>query len=55
MEEGSIKEVVKVLDEADQILRHRIRLNSSLGEMHACEEARELVQKAITKLVQYEK
>lgn len=55
MEVGDIKEVIEYLDKADEVIRHRIGLNFTGGELHALEEARELVQKAVTRLLPYEK
>lgn len=51
MERGDIKEVLEHLDKADEVMKHRISRKQVLGEQHALEEARELVQKAVTKLL----
>ena len=53
MERGDVKEVLEHLDKADEVMRHRIRNKQPLGEQHALEETRELVQKAVTKLLPY--
>ncbi len=55
MENGTVKEAIKGLDGVDEVLRHRIRLNLGIGEGGVCQEARELIQKAITILTEYEK
>lgn len=51
MERGDVKEALEHLDRADEVMKHRIKMKQVLGEQHALEEARELVQKAVTKLL----
>jgi len=55
MGRGDIKEVLEHLDQADGVMRHRMRVGQEIGERNALEGARELVQKAITGLLPYSK
>lgn len=54
MERGDVKEVIEYLEKADEVVKHRLRLRQGLGEQHALEEARELLQRAVTKLLSYQ-
>lgn len=54
MERGDIKEAIEHLEQADEVMKHRMRMRQPLGEQHALEEARELLQKAITKLLPHQ-
>lgn len=53
MEKGDVKEALEHLDKADEVIKHRLTLRQMLGEQHALEEARELLQRAITRLLPY--
>ncbi|GAI78527.1 unnamed protein product [marine sediment metagenome] len=53
MERGDVKEAIEHLDKTDEVIKHRIRMRQVSGEQHALEEARELVQKAVTKLLPF--
>lgn len=53
MERGDVKEALEHLEQADEVIKHRICSRQALGEQHALEEARELLQKTITKLLPY--
>lgn len=55
MERGDVKEALEHLDKADEVIRHRMKrkLGQGLGEQNALEEARELVQRAVTRLLPY--
>ena len=46
-----MEEVIKLLDQADQILRGKIKAGSLVAERIAYKEARELIQKALTVLL----
>jgi hypothetical protein len=49
-----MNEIIKKLDEADAIIRERLKLQAiPIGERAALEEARTAIQQAITRLLHY--
>ena len=50
-----LSEIIKKLDEADASIREELKLQGiPIGERHALEEARALIQKALTPLLEYQ-
>lgn len=50
----AISGIIKTLDEADASIREELKLKGiPLGERSALEEARDLIQKAVTPLLKY--
>lgn len=54
MKRGDVREAIEHLDKADEVLRLRVKHRQPVGEQRACEEARELLQKAVTRLLPYD-
>ncbi len=54
MERGDVKEAIERLEQADEVVKRRLSLRQVIGEQLALVEARELLQRAITKLLPYQ-
>lgn len=50
----ALSEIIKKIDEADASIREELKLHGiPLGERDALEQARDLIQKAVTPLLKY--
>lgn len=50
----ALSDIIKKMDETDASIREELKLTIPLGERSALEEARDLIQKALTPLLKYQ-